>query len=90
MFMFSKKKNPHETCCMACHVIVSILLLLAAVAALLGVFTANYDMRSGTMLLGSNAGSLSLIAFALCVTLWMKSMKSCMSSCEACGVTGKK
>lgn len=89
MFFFSKKKNPHETACLVCHIIISVLLLLASVAALTGIVMAHQDAR-GLLLFGTNAGSLSLIAFALCVTLWMKSLKACMSSCEACEVVKKK
>lgn len=90
MFSFSKKKNPHDMTCLVCHVIVTILLFLAAVASLLGALTAHYDMRAGTLIFGTNADSLSLIAFGLTATLFMKSLKACMSGCEACGTNAEK
>ena len=90
LMLFNKKKNPHEASCFICHIIIAILLFLSTIAAVLGVIMAHYDPRQMTLVFGSNADSLSLIAFVLCVTLWMKSMKSCMSGCEACGTMGKK
>ncbi len=86
---FSKKKNPHDTFCLVCHIIVAVMLFLASIAALLGALMAHYDPRSSTLIFGTNADSLSLIAFALTTTLWMKAVKCCMSSCDVC-TTGKK
>lgn len=90
MFFLSKKKNPHDMFCLVCHVIVTILLFLAAVASIVGALTAHYDLRAETLIFGTNAGSLSLIAFGLTATLFMKSLKACMSECEVCGTNGKK
>ena len=91
MFFSSKKKNPHDTGCLVCHIVVSVLMLLATIASLIGVIMAHYDIRQGTLIFGTNAGSLSLVAFVLATTLWMKSMKSCMGSCDMCMTgNGKK
>ena len=91
---FSKKKNPHDPACFVCHVIVSILLFIATLAALMEVLTSHYVVlkgaREATLLFGTNAGSLSLLTFAIIVTLWVKSFKACVTGCEACGITGKK
>ena len=91
---FGKKKNPHDTGCFVCHVLVSILLLVATLASLLEVLSSHYavvsGMRDPTLVFGTNAGALSLIAFAITITLWVKSFKACVSGCEACGINGKK
>jgi hypothetical protein len=86
---FSKKKN-HEPGCLACHIVVSAFLFLSTVAALLGVLMSHYDPRQGMLIFGTNADSLSLVAFVLSLTLWMKSMQHCMGKCEMCGTMGKK
>lgn len=90
MFFSGKKKNPHEPGCFVCHVVVAIFLFLATIASLLGVLMSHYNAERDMIVFGTNATSLSLIAFALCLMLWMKSMKGCMSGCEACGTNGKK
>lgn len=90
MFFLSKKKMQHDTGCLVCHVVVSVLLFLATVAAITGVVMSHYDARSDILIFGTNASSLSLIAFAFCLTQWMKSLKYCMTKCEVCGVNGKK
>ncbi len=95
MFMFfGKKKNPHDTGCFVCHVIVTVLLFVTTLAALMEVLASHYVIlkgaREATMIFGTSAGSLSLIAFAITITFWVKSFKACMSGCEACGINGKK
>lgn len=95
---FGKKKNPHDTACLVCHVVIAVLLFLAALAALVGVIMSHYGAmllaqdsgQSAMMLFGTNAGSLSLIAFAFTTAVWVKSLKSCMMACDACGTNGKK
>ena len=95
---FGKKKNPHETPCMVTHIVVAMLLFLAALASLLGVIMSHYaamvlaqdNGQSAMMLFGTNAGSLSLISFAITTAIWVKSLKACMMGCEACGTNGKK
>jgi hypothetical protein len=57
--------------------------------AFVGVIMSHYDTRTGTTMFGTNAGSLSLIAFVVCISLWMKSMKACMGGCEICGTMKK-
>ena len=87
---FGKKKNPHDTGCYACHIVVTLLLFLSTIAALINVLTAHYNMSQSALVFGTNADALSLIAFAVTVSLWMKSMKACMNGCEVCGTMGKK
>lgn len=90
MFFLTKKKNPHETGCMACHAIVAILLFAATLASLLGVLVAHYDTETGAMIFGTASGSLSLLAFVVSLSFCMKSMMNCMSNCDACAMNGKK
>ncbi|NOS67051.1 MAG: hypothetical protein HOO67_01655 [Candidatus Peribacteraceae bacterium] len=91
---FGKKKNPHDNACFACHIVVTVLLFLATLAALLETVMAHYlipvGMREYMFVFGTNAGALSLIAFAVTVSLWVKSLKACITGCEACGTIGKK
>ena len=95
---FGKKKNPHDTPCMVCHLVVAVLLFLASLAALVGVIMSHYsgmllaqdNGQSSMMLFGTNAGSLSLIAFSVTTAIWVQSLKACMMGCEACGTNGKK
>lgn len=91
---FGKKKNPHETGCFVSHVVVTVLLFLAALASLLEAIMAHYKIPEGmhtyVFVFGTNAGALSLIAFAITTALWVKSFKACMMGCEACGTNGKK
>lgn len=90
MFFSSRKKNPHDTCCMTCHIVVAFFLFLTSVSALVGVVMAHYNADAGVLVFGSMTGSLSLLAFAVSLSLWMHAMKNCMSACDACGVNGKK
>lgn len=91
---FGKKKNPHEMGCFVCHIVVTVLLFLGSVAALVEVLVSHYAVIDGmgepTLIFGTNASSLSLIAFAITITLWVKSFKACMIGCDACGTNGKK
>ena len=89
MFL-SKKKNTHETTCFVCHVIVSLLLLAVSAAALANVLASHYSIERAMFVFGTNAGPLSLIAFSISISLWMKSIIACMSGCAACGTNGKK
>jgi hypothetical protein len=81
--MFFRKKSPHCGACLVCQVVVAILLFLASVAALVGVYKSH--VLSSGFAFGTTSGSLSLIAFAVSVTLWMSQMRNCVSKCEACG-----
>ena len=87
---FGKKKNPHETCCYVCHVIMTALLFLASVASLLGVVMTHYNAEESAIIFGTTQGSIALAVFAFVTASTMKSAKACMSSCEACGTNGKK
>ncbi|MDD5623333.1 MAG: hypothetical protein PHI23_01325 [Candidatus Peribacteraceae bacterium] len=53
---------------------VCLLLFLASVAAFAGVYRVHFDMSGSTF--GSTNSSLSLMAFAIAVSLWGKQMAS--------------
>ncbi|MBI2117988.1 hypothetical protein HYT95_03755 [Candidatus Peregrinibacteria bacterium] len=61
--------------------VVTLLLFLAAVAALAGVYKAHF--LGGGMVFGTTSGSLSILAFSVTATLWAKFM------CHCCGCTMK-
>lgn len=82
--MFFHKKPPHKTGCLVCHIVASVFLFLTSVAALVGVVLAHYDAGSNTLVFGTNAASLSLIAFAISLSLLMYQCKCAMSSCDVC------
>ena len=81
--MFFHKKAPHEPGCMVMHLVVSALLFLVSLAALVGVYKAHF-LGDGSMTFGTSAGSLSLIALGVSLTLWMHQMKNCFTKCEVC------
>ncbi|MBI3331637.1 hypothetical protein HYZ99_01615 [Candidatus Peregrinibacteria bacterium] len=79
-----KKKSPHVGACMALHVVVSVLLFVAAVAAILGVYKAH--VLSTGLAFGTTSGSLALVALAIVLHTWMKQTIACVTKCEACGI----
>jgi hypothetical protein len=87
--MFLKKKSTHATPCLVVHVVVAVLFLVAAIAALLGVYH-SHVLKAGVLVFGTSSGSLALIAFAVTLAFFMKALKHCCGSCEACGMNGKK
>lgn len=89
MALLSKKQAGCSTGCMVCKWIVAVLLLLVAIAALVGVYQTHVvtgSDASRTMIqFGSTSGSLAIIAFVVSVMAWCKKMAACMSgSCEVC------
>ena len=80
--MFFSKKKPHMIGCLICHVVVAILLFLTALGALCNLVQTYYI--GGKIIFAGTPGSLALIAFAISMSLWMQSMKSCMGECEVC------
>lgn len=80
--MFFHKKAPHEPACMIVHLVVSALLFLISVSALVGVYQAHFTPDG--LVFGTVSGSLSLIALAICLSLWMLQMKNCFVKCEMC------
>ncbi len=90
--MFFHKKPPHEAGCLAVHAGAVVLLLLASLASLVGLLMAHYDPRDGHLIFGTMPASLSIIAFAVSLSLLMKQCIACMTSCEVCEMkpTGKK
>ncbi len=85
MALLSKKK---QTCALPCVIIkwtLCVLLLIVAVAALVGVFQTHIiDLAPMRVQFGSTSGSLSIVAFTLASVAWLKHMICCMSPCEAC------
>ncbi|TSC59173.1 MAG: hypothetical protein Greene041619_9 [Candidatus Peregrinibacteria bacterium Greene0416_19] len=80
--MFFSKKSPHTPGCMAVNLVAATLLFLTSLAALIGVYVAH--VQDDELTFGSMSGSLSLIALAVCLTLWLHQMKNCMMKCEIC------
>ena len=74
--------------CLAFHLFVAGLLLFAAIASFIGVFKAH--LQEHELVFGSMSDSLSLLAFAVTLTLWLWQMKNCASDCTICGVGKKK
>lgn len=87
---FSKKKNSHETACFISHVAVSLALLFATVMALANMLAAHYSAELGMWVFGTNAGPLSIIAFVIALTFFVKAMTACVGACELCMKNGKK
>lgn len=83
--MLFSKKAPHTPACMVLHLVVAALLLLAAVAALVGVVMTHVEGGDAiTMVFGTSQGSLALIAFGLTSTFFVKQLKGCCMRCEVC------
>ena len=83
-FPMFKKKATHMGACLALHVVVAVLLFVASIAALLGVYKAH--MLSSGFVFGTTSGSLALLAFAVSLSLCMYQLKCCVTKCEACMV----
>ncbi len=68
--------------------VLCLLLLIVAIAALVGVYQTHVitgtDPARFAVQFGSTSGSLSIIAFVLASVAWMKHMICCMSPCEVC------
>ncbi len=77
------KKSTHGATCLAVHVVVTVLLFVASIAALLGVYKAH--MLSSGAAFGTTSGSLSLVAFSITLSLCIYQLKCCLTKCEACG-----
>lgn len=82
--MFLPKKSPHRTGCLVVHIIATVLLALAFIAAVVGLVMAHVDATDGTLVFGTSPASLSILAFAVTITFLMKQFKGCMSSCDVC------
>lgn len=81
MSLFGKKsKNSGCTSCMVTNIVTAVLLLVATVAAAIGVYKAHFLAAGATF--GTSNGSLSIIAFVLAVTLCAKSCKMCCCSMD--------
>lgn len=86
MALLSKKKT--DTCSTGCLVtkwVLCLLLLLIAIAALIGVYQTHVlDLAPVRVQFGSTSGSLAIIAFVASSVACMKHMISCMGSCAVC------
>lgn len=88
MAFMHKKGSNCSTGCMVTKWILCVLLLLTAIAAIIGVYETHVvigtDPARFALQFGSTSGSLAIIAFAISATLWMKQLVCCMSKCEVC------
>jgi hypothetical protein len=80
--MFFGKKSPHKTGCMIFHMIIAVLLFLAMIAALVGVYMTHF--LSTGLVFGTTSGSLAITAFAIATAVFIKAMKSCCDGKCAC------
>ncbi len=90
MFFFGAKKPPHQSGCLAWHIVTAFLLLLATLASFIGMVMAHYDSLRGMLVFGTPAASLSLMAFAFTLSLFMYQCKTCFAACDVCAAMGKK
>jgi len=74
------KKCSCSGACGAVTWIICLLLFLATVTSLVGVYNTHFGINGMTF--GSTSGSLSLLAFVASLTLWSKCMCRCMCSKE--------
>ncbi|MEK7591747.1 MAG: hypothetical protein AAB489_06140 [Patescibacteria group bacterium] len=79
-----KKKASHLGVCLALHVVVAILLFVAAVAAVMGVYKSH--VLSSGLVFGTTSGSLSLLALSVTLAVWAYQTKCCVTKCDACNV----
>lgn len=87
MALMSKKSSKCSIGCMITKWVVCVLLLLVAVAALIGVFETHVMTgATGEMYLqfGSTSGSFAILAFTISLTAALKQLIGCMSKCEVC------
>lgn len=91
MAIMSKKKG--DTCSTGCLVTkwaVCLLLLLVAIAALIGVYETHVMMGTDparfAVQFGSTSGSLAIMAFVMASVSCMKHLMCCMAPCEVCNV----
>ncbi len=73
MFFLHKKTSVDPTA-LALQIVVSALLFLASLASLIGVVLSHISLTTGTLTFGTVSDSLSLLAFAVTLTLWGHSM----------------
>lgn len=84
--MFFHKKAPHQMGCLAVHIGVAVLMLIAAIASLVGLIMAHYDPADGSLIFGTPAASLSIVAFTVTLALLMGQCRNCMSPCDVCAM----
>lgn len=73
----------HSSCSNACRAmdwIICLLLFLAAIASLVGVYQTHFGING--MVFGGTASSLALLAFVIAITMWGKWMCRCLCSKE--------
>lgn len=89
MAILSKKQAGCSAGCIISKWIVAVLLLLATIAALIGVYETHVitgsDSSRVMIQFGSTSGSLAIIAFVVSVMAFGKKAAACMrSSCDMC------
>lgn len=86
--LHKKSSTTCSTGCLATKWLLCILLLVATVAALVGVYSTHIllttDPVDFRLQFGSTSGSLAILAFAIASTTFMKHMVSCLGECEIC------
>lgn len=87
---FLHRKNVHKTGCLVFHLVVLVLLGLAALASLIGVLFAHYDPVHDTLIFGTSAASLAILSFGVTTTLLFYHCRSCMGMCGICSTPKKK
>lgn len=82
----SKKSGSCSAGCLAVKWGVCALLLLAALASLVGVYETHVLIGETSMRMqfGGTANSLSIIAFCIATVTLLKHMTACMGDCEIC------
>ena len=73
-------KNSCSTACTAINWLICLVLFLATLAALAGVYQVHFGGAGA--IFGSTSGSLSLIALGINLSLWAKWMCRCLCTCE--------
>jgi hypothetical protein len=88
--MFFHKKTPHRTGCLVGHIIITVLLAVLSIAAFVGVVRAHFDPTDSSLIFGTPADSLAIIALAITLTLGFQQCKNCMCECDVCEMPPSK
>ncbi|MBU0458725.1 hypothetical protein KJ652_00245 [Patescibacteria group bacterium] len=73
-------KSPNIGTVQAMSWLVCVLMFLAMLAALAGIYETHFVGAGATF--GTTGASLSIIAFAITSHLWVRSLSCCMGCCE--------
>ncbi len=77
--LLGSKKMDKCTGCMVTNWVVTLLLFVTSIASALGAYMAHFPTEEGMVVptFGTTTGSLSILAFAVSISLWIKHMKGC-------------